>query len=134
MLVVINVGGALEQLVLLAVLRLKEQAYAVAIQREIEQQSGIQVSRGSIYVTLDRLEKKGYLKSWFADPTPERGGKAKRFFRLEPGRIGAKPRPHRGTPSWEWPRRSCILSPDEWLVGFCQQVLLCEKRQQAWNR
>ena len=76
--------GELEQLVLLAVLRLKERAYAVAIHREIEHQSGIRMSRGSIYVTLDRLEKKGYLKSWFADPTPQRGGKAKRFFRLEP--------------------------------------------------
>jgi len=73
--------GELEQLVLLAIIRLDDRAYAVTIREEIEQQTGFALSRGSIYVTLDRLEQKGYVASWFADPTPERGGKAKRYFK-----------------------------------------------------
>ena len=74
--------GELEQLVLLAIIRLEDKAYAVSIRDEIEQQTGFSLSRGSIYVTLDRLEQKGYVESWFADPTPERGGKAKRYFKV----------------------------------------------------
>ena len=76
--------GELEQLVLLAIMRLDDRAYAVTIREEIEQQTGFSLSRGSIYVTLDRLEEKGYVTSWFADPTPERGGKAKRYFKVRP--------------------------------------------------
>lgn len=79
--------GELEQLVLLAILRLDGQAYAMPILEEVQAKTGLSLSRGSVYVTLDRLEQKGYLESWFADPTPERGGKAKRFFRLTP--LGA---------------------------------------------
>ena len=79
--------GELEQLVLLAILRLDGRAYAVPILEEVQSKTGLSLSRGSVYVTLDRLEQKGYLESWFADPTPERGGKAKRFFRLTP--LGA---------------------------------------------
>jgi PadR family transcriptional regulator PadR len=75
--------GELEQLVLLAILRLGERAYAVAIRDEIRKQTRFELSRGSIYVTLERLERKGYVTSWFADPTPERGGKAKRYFSAE---------------------------------------------------
>lgn len=74
--------GELEQLVMLATLRLDGAAYAVPILDELQSKTGLKLSRGSIYVTLDRLEHKGYLESWFAEPTPERGGKAKRFFRL----------------------------------------------------
>ena len=74
--------GELEQLILLAILRLDGKAYAVPILDEVQSKTGLSLSRGSVYVTLDRLEQKGYLGSWFADPTPERGGKAKRFFRL----------------------------------------------------
>ena len=74
--------GEFEHVVLLAVLRLGDEAYAVAIRDEIEARTGRRVSRGSVYVTLDRLETKGYLKSWFAEPTAERGGRAKRFFRV----------------------------------------------------
>jgi DNA-binding PadR family transcriptional regulator len=76
--------GELEQLVLLAIMRLEGRAYAVAIRDEIRQQTGFELSRGSIYVTLERLEQKGYVTSWFADPTPERGGKAKRLFKARP--------------------------------------------------
>jgi len=74
--------GEFEQMVLMAVLRLGDEAYAVTIREEIERRTGRVVSRGAIYITLDRLEKKGYLESWLADPTPERGGRAKRFHRV----------------------------------------------------
>lgn len=76
--------GELEQLVLLAIIRLHDGAYAVNIREEIETQTGFELSRGSIYVTLQRLELKGYVQSWFADPTPERGGKSKRYFKVRP--------------------------------------------------
>jgi DNA-binding PadR family transcriptional regulator len=72
--------GELEQLALLAVLRLGDNAYPVAIRDEIEERTGIALGRGSVYVTLDRLDRKGYLTSSFGAPTPERGGKAKRVF------------------------------------------------------
>jgi DNA-binding PadR family transcriptional regulator len=74
--------GEIEHLVLLAILRLGEGAYAVPIRTELESH-GITLSRGSVYVTLDRLERKGYVCSWFDDPTPEPGGKARRCFRIE---------------------------------------------------
>jgi PadR family transcriptional regulator len=80
--------GEFEQLVLLAVLRLGESAYAVTIRREIEERTGRSVSRGAIYITLDRLEKKGYLTSRFADATAERGGRSKRYYEVMP--VGAR--------------------------------------------
>jgi DNA-binding PadR family transcriptional regulator len=76
--------GEFEHVVLLAVLRLGEDAYPVAVRDEILQCTGREVSRGSVYITLDRLETKGYLKSRLADPTPERGGRAKRYYALRP--------------------------------------------------
>jgi PadR family transcriptional regulator PadR len=76
--------GEFEQVVLLAVLRLGDDAYAVPVHDEILRCTGRVVSRGSIYITLDRLETKGYLRSRLADPTPERGGRAKRFFQVTP--------------------------------------------------
>jgi DNA-binding PadR family transcriptional regulator len=75
--------GELEQLVLLAVMRL-EDAYAVSIRDEIESRTGIALGRSSVYVTLDRLDRKGYVASRFGQPSPERGGKAKRCFALTP--------------------------------------------------
>ena len=74
--------GELEQLVLLAALRLGGEAYAVSIRDLIETETGIAITRSSVYVTLDRLDRKGYVSSWFGDPTPERGGKAKRHFQI----------------------------------------------------
>lgn len=74
--------GELEQLVLLAVVRLEDDAYAVSIRDEIERRTGIALGRSSIYVTLDRLDRKGYLTSKLGAPTPERGGKAKRSFAI----------------------------------------------------
>ena len=81
--------GEFEQVVLLAILRLGDDAYAVTIREEIAACTGRMVSRGSIYITLDRLETKGYLKSWFGDPTPERGGRAKRYYALRPRAVEA---------------------------------------------
>ena len=56
---------------------------------EIERCTGRSISRGSVYITLDRLETKGYLRSRLADPTPERGGRAKRYYALRPRAIAA---------------------------------------------
>jgi PadR family transcriptional regulator, regulatory protein PadR len=81
--------GEFEQVVLLAVLRLGDEAYAVSVGDEILRCTGRGVSRGSIYITLDRLETKGYLKSRLADPTPERGGRAKRYYMLRPRGVEA---------------------------------------------
>lgn len=81
--------GDLEQLVLLAVLRLDDDAYAVSVRDEIRERAGRSVSRGAVYVTLDRLERKGLLESALGRPTPERGGKAKRLFRVRPDGLAA---------------------------------------------
>ncbi len=74
--------GEFEQMVLMAVLHLGDEAYAVPIREEIERRTAREASRGAVYITLDRLEKKGYLESWLADPTPERGGRAKRYHKV----------------------------------------------------
>ena len=71
-----------EFLVLAATARLGEDAYAVTIIHEIASRTGRKVSRGSVYVTLDRLTTKGLLKSRLGEPTAERGGKAKRYYTL----------------------------------------------------
>ena len=81
--------GEFEQVVLLAILRLGDEAYAVAVRDEILACTGRDVSRGSIYITLDRLETKGYLRSRLGDPTPERGGRAKRYYALRPRAVEA---------------------------------------------
>ena len=85
---VVNLGE-FEHMVLLAIMRLGEDAYAVPVRDEIARCTGRDVSRGSIYITLDRLETKGYLKSRLADPTPERGGRAKRYYVLRPRAVEA---------------------------------------------
>ena len=81
--------GEFEQVVLLAILRLEDEAYAVSVRDEILRCTGRDVSRGSVYITLDRLETKGYLRSRLADPTPERGGRAKRYYELRPRAVEA---------------------------------------------
>jgi PadR family transcriptional regulator, regulatory protein PadR len=78
-----NLLGEVEHLVLLAVLRLGESGYGVSIRDEIAERAGVTLSRGTIYVTLDRLERLGYVRSWFTEPTAERGGKAKRCFAID---------------------------------------------------
>lgn len=74
--------GELEQMLLLAVMRLGAGAYGMSIRSELEAQTGRSVARGAVYITLDRLVQKGYLKSWMGEATAERGGRAKRYFKL----------------------------------------------------
>jgi len=74
--------GEFELMILLAVIHLGEEAYGVPISRELEAQRGRNVSVGSVYAALERMEGKGLVSSSMGDPTPERGGKAKRFFRV----------------------------------------------------
>ena len=104
--------GEFEQLVLLAVMRLGPKSYGVTIREEIETQSGRDVSLGAIYPTLDRLQEKGYVKSYVGEPTGERGGRSRRHFVLQPAGEealrkswevltalwdGYEPEPQRGT-------------------------------------
>lgn len=76
--------GEFEQLVLLAVARLGDEGYGVTIRREIEERAEREVSVGAVYATLSRLEDKGMLSSWEGDPEPRRGGRSRRYYRLEP--------------------------------------------------
>jgi DNA-binding PadR family transcriptional regulator len=75
--------GQFEELILLALVRLRDNAYGVTIRQEIEKRTGRQVSVGAVYTALERLQQKGYVSSRVGDPTPERGGRAKRFFKIE---------------------------------------------------
>ncbi len=77
--------GDFELMVLLALMRLGDDAYGVPIGREIEQQCGREVAIGSVYATLERLESRELVSSYLGKPTAERGGKAKRYFRITPG-------------------------------------------------
>jgi PadR family transcriptional regulator PadR len=75
--------GSLEQIVLLALVRLGADAYGMTVRMEIEKRTGRSLSIGAIYATLGRLEAKGYVSSETGEPTAERGGRAKRHFRVE---------------------------------------------------
>jgi PadR family transcriptional regulator, regulatory protein PadR len=75
--------GELEHLILLAVLRLEPHAYAVPVVEDIERNTGRTISKAAVYIGLARLERKGLLRSRLADPTPERGGRAKRYFHVQ---------------------------------------------------
>jgi len=83
--------GDFEQLVLLGVLRLQREdtSYGAAIRQEIHSRSGRDVSINAVYTTLDRLESKGFLKSRVGDPTPERGGRRRKFYALRPAGVAA---------------------------------------------
>ena len=74
--------GEFELMVLLAVIRLGDDAYGVPISHEIELHSGREAALGSVYAALERLEQKGLVESRLGERTPERGGRAKRFFRV----------------------------------------------------
>jgi PadR family transcriptional regulator PadR len=76
--------GRFEHLLLLAVVRLGDDAYGMTIRRELARHTGREISVGAIYTSLARLEAKGLVQSRLGDPTPERGGKAKRFYRVLP--------------------------------------------------
>src|SRR5271157_813438 len=76
--------GQFEQLVLTAILALRDDAYGVTIHSKVQELARPKAtSLGAVYVTLDRLEDKGLVASWLTDPTPERGGRCKRCYRLE---------------------------------------------------
>jgi PadR family transcriptional regulator PadR len=76
--------GQFEQLVLTAILTLRDDAYGVTIHSKVQELARPKVvSLGAVYVTLDRLEDKGLIASWLSDPTPARGGRAKRCYRVE---------------------------------------------------
>ena len=75
--------GEFEHIVLLSLLRLGDGAYGAVIRMEIEDVTGRSPAIGSVHATLERMERKGFVTSWIGEPTPERGGKAKRHFKLE---------------------------------------------------
>jgi DNA-binding PadR family transcriptional regulator len=76
--------GEFEQLILFAVVRIESPASAVDVRAEIEARTGRTISSGALYTALDRLETRGFLSSQFSEPTPERGGKRKRLYSIEP--------------------------------------------------
>ena len=81
--------GGFESLLLLSVLRLGERAYGVTIRQELIEKAGKDVAVGAIYTGLDRLAKKGLVESWRGEPTAERGGRAKRFYRVTAAGVQA---------------------------------------------
>jgi len=81
--------GEFEQTVLMAILRLRDTAYAVTIRKEIAACTGREPAPGALYTTLDRLEKKGMVASRLGDPTPQRGGRAKRYLTVTAKGIAA---------------------------------------------
>src|SRR5215475_5698025 len=87
--------GEFEHIVILALLCLGDRAYGVSVRREIERRTRREVSIGAIYATLERLETKGYVKSALGEPTPERGGRSKRFFSGTARGVSAVHQTHR---------------------------------------
>jgi PadR family transcriptional regulator PadR len=76
--------GQFEQLVLTAILTLGDNAYGVTVHAKVEDLSKPRkVARGAVYATLDRMEDKGLIASWLSEPTPERGGRSRRHYRVE---------------------------------------------------
>ncbi len=117
--------GQFEQLVLTAILSLREDAYGVTIHAKVEDLAKPKaVSLGAIYVTLDRLEDKGMVTSWLTDPTPERGGRAKRCYRLEA--LGERAlEESAATAKRIWDAVTEVLGKDwskEWGKGWGKQV------------
>ena len=87
--------GEFEQVVLLAILRLKDDAYGAAIRVEIADCTDPEPAAGALYTTLDRLEDKGLVSSRFGDPSPQRGGRAKRYFQVTASGVDAVARAQR---------------------------------------
>lgn len=81
--------GEFEQMVLLAVLQQQGNAYGISVHEELQRHTKRSVARGAVYMTLDRLEKKGLLTSALSEPTAERGGRAKRCYRVTKPAIAA---------------------------------------------
>jgi len=80
----LNLLTRTEELILLAVWRLREKAYSVEIRKYLKEVTASYWSFGAVYMPLDRMVKQGYLVSSLADPTPQRGGRSKRIYRLTP--------------------------------------------------
>ena len=76
--------GEFEQMVLLAVARLDGDAYGMSILEELEERTGRKASVASVYAALDRLARQGHVSSTVGEPSAQRGGRAKRFFKMEP--------------------------------------------------
>lgn len=76
--------GDLEQLIMLALLRLGDDGFGAAVQREIVERTGRGVTLGAVYTALTRLEEKGYVESFVGDPLPQRGGRRRRHYRTLP--------------------------------------------------
>jgi DNA-binding PadR family transcriptional regulator len=76
--------GEFELVVLLAILRLGDDAYGIAIRNELERETSREITMGAIYKTLGRMEEKGYVSARIGPPTPQRGGRRKKIYRLEP--------------------------------------------------
>ena len=87
--------GEFEQVVLLAILRLGDRAYGVTIREEIRDCTNREPTPGALYTTLDRMEDKGLVKSRLGDPTPQRGGRAKRYFQATTAGVQAVAREQR---------------------------------------
>jgi DNA-binding PadR family transcriptional regulator len=87
--------GEFEHIIVLALLQLEDRAYGVTVRQEIQVRTNREVSIGAVYATLDRLEGKGYVNSFLGDPTPERGGRSKRFFRVTAKGVAAVNRTQR---------------------------------------
>jgi DNA-binding PadR family transcriptional regulator len=100
--------GEFEQLVLLAVLSLGDAAYAVPVRREIQRATQRTVTRGAVYITLDRLEQKGLLTSVLGESLPERGGRARRYYRATPVALAALRR-HRASLDRMWAAADAAL-------------------------
>lgn len=81
--------GEFEHIVLLSILRLGDGAHGAKIRAEIESVTGRSTTVGAVHATLERLERKGLISSWMGEPTAERGGKAKRQFKVEAAGVGA---------------------------------------------
>jgi PadR family transcriptional regulator PadR len=84
-----NYLGHFEEIVLLSTLRLGDDAYGAKVRQTVEEATGRSVSIGAVYATLDRLERKGFISSRQGEATPERGGRAKRYFRVEGAGVRA---------------------------------------------
>lgn len=81
--------GEVEHLILLAIVRLGDAAYGVTIRQEIEQRTGRELAIGALYTALERLARKGFVRSSLSDPTPLRGGRSRRYYRLKPAGASA---------------------------------------------
>jgi PadR family transcriptional regulator PadR len=104
--------GMFEQAVLLAIVRLREDAYGRGILREVQERLGRDIAAGAIHATLERLEAKGMVRSRLGLGTPIRDGRAKRFYRLEPAGVEALNDARAAVKNlWQgirWPLKGCV--------------------------